>query len=195
MESISQSWALAHFFEVRYPLPTLFFPLDRWRSCVHFLNFFCRSSLKRSSLNQWFAERKRANSLIALYYFIIYLYIFCQTGIFVEFSLHIINLRGGYERIILCLRLIWETCRFTVPPAVALMNYMRRQVVYFGRFLAKLGLLTGFSLYTIHFAGKNSEAENIIFLASVVQWKDTLGPILWFFPVFRLISPERTAKL
>jgi hypothetical protein len=24
-----QSWALAHFFEVRYPLPTQFFPLDR----------------------------------------------------------------------------------------------------------------------------------------------------------------------
>ncbi len=60
-----QSWALAHFFKVRYPLPTQFFPLDRWRSCVHFLNFPFRSSLKRSSLNQWFAERKRAKSLIA----------------------------------------------------------------------------------------------------------------------------------
>ncbi len=30
--------------------------------------------------------------------------------------------RGGCERIILCLSLIWETCRFTVPPAVAFMN-------------------------------------------------------------------------
>jgi hypothetical protein len=30
------------------------------------LNFPFRSSLKRSSLNQWFAERKRAKSLIAL---------------------------------------------------------------------------------------------------------------------------------
>ena len=58
---ILQSWALAHFFEVRYPLPTQFFPLDRWRSCVHFLNFLFRSSLKRSSLNQWFAERKGLN--------------------------------------------------------------------------------------------------------------------------------------
>ena len=27
--SNNQSWALAHFFEVRYPLPTQFFPLDR----------------------------------------------------------------------------------------------------------------------------------------------------------------------
>ena len=69
----SQSWALAHFFEVRYPLPTKFFPLDRWRSCVHFLNFPFRSSLKRSSLNQWIAERKRAESLTALYYKIMYL--------------------------------------------------------------------------------------------------------------------------
>ena len=64
--TFSQSWALAHFFEVRYPLSIQFFPLDRWRSCVHFLNFPFRSSLKRSSLNQWFAERKRAKSLIAL---------------------------------------------------------------------------------------------------------------------------------
>jgi hypothetical protein len=64
---LSQSWALAHFSEVRYPLPTQFFPMDRLRSCVHFLNFFFRSSLKRSSLNQWFAERKRDKSLIALY--------------------------------------------------------------------------------------------------------------------------------
>ena len=70
---ILQSWALAHFFEVRYPLPTQFFPLDRWRSCVHFLNFPIRSSLKRSSLNQWIAERKRAESLTALYYKIMYL--------------------------------------------------------------------------------------------------------------------------
>ncbi len=61
----TQSWALAHFFKVRYPLPTQFFPLDRWRSCVHFFNFPFRSLLKRSSLNQWFAERKRAKSLIA----------------------------------------------------------------------------------------------------------------------------------
>ena len=57
----TQSWALAHFFKVRYPLPTQFFPLDRWRSCVHILKFPVRSSLKRSSLNQWFAERKRLN--------------------------------------------------------------------------------------------------------------------------------------
>jgi hypothetical protein len=62
----SQSWALAHFFEVRYPLSTQFFPPDRLRSCVHFLTFPFRSSLKRSSLNQWIAERKRAKLLIAL---------------------------------------------------------------------------------------------------------------------------------
>jgi hypothetical protein len=79
--AIRQSWALAHFFEVCYPLPTQFFSLDRWRSCVHFLqvlrasgilNFPFRSPLKRSSLNQWFAERKRAKSLIALYYKIMF---------------------------------------------------------------------------------------------------------------------------
>jgi hypothetical protein len=28
-ESLTQSWALAHLFEVRYPLPTQFFPMDR----------------------------------------------------------------------------------------------------------------------------------------------------------------------
>ncbi len=35
-----------------------------------------------------------------------------------------------------------------MPNAVALMNYMRSQVVYFGGVLAKLGLFAGFSLYT-----------------------------------------------
>ena len=54
-------------------IKTQFFTLDRWRSCVHFLNFPFRSSLKRSSLSQWFAERKKAKSLIALYYRIMYL--------------------------------------------------------------------------------------------------------------------------
>jgi hypothetical protein len=28
-KGVCQSWALAHFSEVRYPLPTQFFPLDR----------------------------------------------------------------------------------------------------------------------------------------------------------------------
>jgi hypothetical protein len=32
-----------------------------------FFEFSFRSSLKRSPLNQWFAERKRTKSLIALY--------------------------------------------------------------------------------------------------------------------------------
>ncbi len=36
--------------------------------------------------------------------------------------------------------------KVTVPNAVALMNYMRSQVVYFGGVLAKLGLFAGFSL-------------------------------------------------
>ncbi len=31
-------------------------------------------------------------------------------------------------------------------------------MLYFGGFLAKLGLFAGFSLYTINFAGKNSKA-------------------------------------
>ncbi len=76
---INQSWALANFSKVRYPLPTQFFPLDRWRSCVHFWNFsfrssLKRSSLKRSSLNQWFALSDVRtlffdNSLIALHSF------------------------------------------------------------------------------------------------------------------------------
>jgi len=29
LNTVNQSWALAHFFEVRYPLPTQFFPMDR----------------------------------------------------------------------------------------------------------------------------------------------------------------------
>jgi hypothetical protein len=74
-------------FAIRSPLN--FFPLDRWRSCVHFFNFPFRSSLKRLSLNQWFAERKRAKSLIACYWFIIYLYkvlclAFCHRVIVAE---------------------------------------------------------------------------------------------------------------
>ncbi len=60
-----QSWALAHFFEVRYSLPTQFFPMDRWRSCVHFLSFPFRSNARRSADG---SLSERAKSLIALYY-------------------------------------------------------------------------------------------------------------------------------
>jgi hypothetical protein len=46
-----------------------------------------------------------------------------------------------------------------------------------------LGLFAGFSLNIINFAGRISEAA---ILASVVHWKDPLGPILGFFAGFSL---------
>jgi hypothetical protein len=56
-----QSWALTHFFEVRYPLPTQFFP---WIADAHAFFFLIINLPFCSSLNQLFAERKRAKSLI-----------------------------------------------------------------------------------------------------------------------------------
>ncbi len=99
---------------------------------------------------------------------------------------------GGYEASIHCWRLTSETSRFTVPPAVELRELYEKRYT-----LAdfSLGLFAGFSLNIINFAGRISEA---VILASVVHWKDPLGPILEFFAGFLcilLISPEVLAKL
>jgi hypothetical protein len=43
-----------------------------------------------------------------------------------------------------------EACRFTVPPAVALLNYTVQAVVNFGGFFAKLEFSQGFlNAYTV----------------------------------------------
>ncbi len=69
-----QSWALAHFFVVRYPLPTQFFPLDRWRSCVHFLNYlFARRSNARRSTNGSLSEKGLNHSSLSIILSYIYL--------------------------------------------------------------------------------------------------------------------------
>ena len=99
---------------------------------------------------------------------------------------------GGYEASIHCWRLTSETSRFTTPPAV------EQRELYEKRYTLadfSLGLFAGFSLNIINFAGRISEAA---ILASVVHWKDPLGPILGFFAGFLcilLISPEVLAKL
>jgi hypothetical protein len=64
------------------------------------------------------------------------------------------------------------------------MNYMRSQAVWFGRFFPKLGLFAGFSLYTIHFAGKNSEAamgRKHYFFSLGVPVKGYTGAHTWIF--------------
>ena len=65
---MSQSWALALFFQVCSPLCAHFLTKDRYHSSAHFADFQVRSSLNRSK-KQWFAlgkERWNAKSLLKL---------------------------------------------------------------------------------------------------------------------------------
>ena len=43
-----------------------------------------------------------------------------------------------------------KTGTFTVPPAVAPLNYIRSGIHYFGRFFAKLRYFAGFSLFSLY---------------------------------------------
>jgi hypothetical protein len=52
---------------------------------------------------------------------------------------------GGCEETFHCFSQTWETCRFTVPPAVALLNYISSGILW--RIFSPLGLFAGFSLY------------------------------------------------
>ena len=56
--SVSQSWALALYFQVRSALSAHFISMDRYRSSAHLANFQVCSSLYRSQKNQWFALGK-----------------------------------------------------------------------------------------------------------------------------------------
>ena len=57
---------------------------------------------------------------------------------------------GGYEWTFHCLSQTLETCRFTVPPAVALLNYISSAKLWL--IFSQTGIFAGFSLNTIDFA-------------------------------------------
>ncbi len=63
---------------------------------------------------------------------------------------------GGYEWTFHCLSQTSETCRFTEPPAVALLNYISSGILW--RIFCQTGIFAGFSLYIINFVGRISEA-------------------------------------
>ncbi len=67
---------------------------------------------------------------------------------------------GGCEETFRCLRQTCETCMFTVPPAVALLNYMRSGILW--RIFFQTGIFAGFSLYIISEAAMRG-AGDIIF--------------------------------
>jgi hypothetical protein len=54
---------------------------------------------------------------------------------------------GGYEWTFYCLSQTWETCRFTVSPAVALLNYISSGKLW--RIFSQTGIFAGFSLNTV----------------------------------------------
>ncbi len=91
---------------------------------------------------------------------------------------------GGCEESFLCLSLNWEACRFTVPPVVALLNYISSNILW--RIFCQTGIFTGFSLYIFNNAVRNSEAAmggagDIIFIiltpkGSKKAWPPRLTP-------------------
>ncbi len=99
----------------------------------------------------------------------------------------------------LCLSLTWKTCRFTVPPAVALLNYISSGKLL-SDFLPNWDISRGF-LYVYNFISLVGSAQlrwqgTSYFLASLDQWEITQGPILRFFSGFFIYySPKATAKL
>jgi hypothetical protein len=52
---------------------------------------------------------------------------------------------GGCEETFLCLSLTGKTCRFRVPPAVPLLNYISCGILW--RIFCQTGIFAGFSLY------------------------------------------------
>jgi hypothetical protein len=57
---------------------------------------------------------------------------------------------GGCEETFLSLIQTKEKCAFTVPPAVALLNYISRGLLWW--IFSQTGIFAGFSLNTINFA-------------------------------------------
>jgi hypothetical protein len=57
---------------------------------------------------------------------------------------------GGCEYTFLCLSLNYQTCRSTVPPAVALLNYISSSL--FWQIFSQTGIFAGFSLHIITLA-------------------------------------------
>ncbi len=54
---------------------------------------------------------------------------------------------GRMEETFLCLSLTWKTCRFTVPPTVALLNYISCGILW--RIFCQTGIFRGFPLVTL----------------------------------------------
>jgi hypothetical protein len=74
---------------------------------------------------------------------------------------------AGCKDTFLCLSLNCEACRFTGPPAVALLNYISSGILW--RIFFQTGIFAGFSLHIFYFAVRISEAAmdgigNIIIL-------------------------------
>ncbi len=75
---------------------------------------------------------------------------------------------GGYEWTFHCLSQTWETCRFTVPPAVALLNYISSGILWW--IFSQTGIFAGFSLNTINFAVYYVPVLSVCFICmSVIQ--------------------------
>jgi hypothetical protein len=81
--------------------------------------------------------------------------------------------REGAKRLFLVKIPTLEKCRFTVPPAVALLNYISSGILW--RIFCQAGIFRGvFSTY--------------VSFISLVQWDITRGPILLFLNFNTFIS-------
>jgi len=81
---------------------------------------------------------------------------------------------GGCEETFHCWSQTWETCRFTVPPAVALLNYISSCI--FWRIFCQTGIFAGFPLYIINFAVYSCASAYCVFRFRrffVKQWSFT----------------------
>ncbi len=65
-------------------------------------------------------------------------------------------MEGECEETFLCLSLNCEACRFIVPPAVALLNYISSGILW--PIFFQTGIFAGFSLHIFNFAVRISEA-------------------------------------
>ncbi len=66
------------------------------------------------------------------------------------------NEEGGCQETFHCKSLTGETCRFTVPPAVALWNYISCGILW--QIFSQTGIFAGFSLHIINLAVRIREA-------------------------------------
>ena len=68
---------------------------------------------------------------------------------------------GGCEETFLCLSLNREACRFTVPPAVALSNYISSGKLW--QIFCQTGIFAGFPLLIINFAVSSCASAYCVF--------------------------------